>query len=144
MLDALLYFSKAQEIARVGAGAVASEIVLKASDIAQLGRGHQKFIEVWTDGNFTDEDYLLDIVLMVGAASPGDVPLMEVAHAIDGDGATPPGLIMSTVAGVGGMIAKVPLPSLNLDDFISLSYVTTATITAGGHLTAFISPDMMG
>ena len=142
MIDALLYFSKKQEVTLAGAGAVASEEVLKEADIAELGRGHQKFIEVWTDGNFTDEDYLLDIVLLVGAATPGDVPLMEAAHNIDGDGATAPGLIMSD--GVGGMIAKVPLPSLNLDDFISLSYVSTAAITAGGHLTAFINPEMMG
>ena len=142
MIGALLYFSKDQEVTLAGAGAVASEEVKKASDIEELGRGHQKFIEIWSDGNFADEDYVLDIVLLVGATSPGTVSLMEVAHGIDGDGATGIGLKMS--AGVGFMVAKVPLPSLNLDDFISLSYVSTAAITAGGHLTAFINPEMMG
>jgi len=142
MIDALHYFSKDQEVTLGGSGAVASEKAIKAADIAQMGRGHQKYVEVWTDGNFTDEAYLLDIVLLVGAASPGDVSLMEVAHAINGAGAKAPGLIMSD--GVGGMIAKVPLPSLNMEDFVSLSYVASAAITAGGHLTAFINPEMMG
>ena len=136
MEDALLYFSKDQEVTLASSGSVGSEKVLKVADITELGRGRAKFIEVWTDGNFTDEDYLLDIVLLVGATSPGTVSLMEVAHNIDGDGATAPGLIMSD--GVGGMIAKVSLPAINLDDFISLSYVSTAAITAGGHLTAKI------
>ena len=137
MKDALLTFSDKQEVTLAGAGNVASERVLKEADIAQLGRGHQKFVEVWTDGNFTDEAFLLDIRLAVGSTSPGTA-IMEILSDLNGDTAG------KMNDGVGGMIAKVALPSLNLDDFISLIYAGSAAITAGGHLTAFINPEMMG
>jgi len=132
MEDAYLYFSKAQEVAALS---VNSENILKVADIEELGRGRQKFVEIWSDGNFTDEDYLMDIKLMVGATDPPTTHLMEIASQINGDGAAGSGLAMSE----GGLIAKVPLPSINMDDYVMLQYVCTTTApTAGGHLTAKI------
>ena len=130
MTDAYLNFT-----ADTGDGCTAtatlSKVLLEAS-INELGRGHQKFIEVMTDGGFTSGAPVVSLRLMTGSTSPGATKLMEVFSDV-----STARLSLATTP-EQKLVAKVPLPSAGLLDYISLYFYAQTTITAGGKLLARI------
>jgi hypothetical protein len=129
MNDAYLYFT-AETGDLVTSSATLSK-VLKESQINELGRGHQKFIEVMTDGLFTSSAQVYSLYLKTGNTSPGETKVGELFSALTGARlslATTPEQIV---------LAKVPLPSIGLLDYISL-YFYAQTANTTGKLTARI------
>lgn len=124
MDDAYLYFT-----AETGDAITAAALVLTKSihghDITELGKGHQKFVEIWSDGGFTSGAKYTTIELLTGTTTPGSTVLQTLLNTS--------GILLS----VAGLKAKIPLPSVGLLDFVSLK--TTGTeLTAGGKLMARI------
>jgi hypothetical protein len=125
MDDAYLYFTAATGDAVTNSKTL-SKVLLEAQ-ITELGRGHQKFIEVMSDGGFTSGTPVVSLHLKTGTTTPGDTKLMEVFSDKS-----------AALLSVAGVVAKVPLPSVGLSDYISLYYYAETAITAGGKLLARI------
>lgn len=130
MDDAYLYFTAATGDECTETATLTK--VLKEAQITELGRGHQKFIEVMTDGGFESGASVCSLHLKTGESSPGDTKVMEVFS--DVSAAT---LSLATTK-EQKLIAKVPLPSEGLDDFISLYFYAETALSAGGKLLARI------
>lgn len=130
MNDAYLYFT-----ADTGDGCTASATlskVLLEANITELGRGHQKFIEVMTDGGFTSGASIVSLYLKTGSTTPGETKLMEVFSDVSAAR-----LSLATTP-EQKLVAKVPLPSVGLLDYISLYFYALTTLPAGGKLLARI------
>lgn len=122
--DLKLYFSDGQEVT----DSAASESVLNFASIAEVGRGSQLYINVFTDGGFTSDPDVMSIRLKTGSTSPGRDVVLEVATDV-------------TIAAlsVAHRICKVPLPSLDMLQYASLYYYALSSMTSGGKLTAFLT-----
>lgn len=123
MDDAYLYFTAATGDSLTESGTLSK--VLLEDEVTEVGRGHQKFIEVLTDGGFESGAEVASLHLKTGTTSPGDTKVMEVFSDVP----------MSTLS-VAGTAALVPLPSEGLSDYISLYFYAETTVTAGGKLLA--------
>jgi len=128
MDDAYLYFTAATGDSLTESGTLSK--VLLEDEVTEVGRGHQKFIEVMTDGGFTSGAEVCSLYLQTGTTSAGDTKLMEVFS--DVSMAT---LSVATTK-AQRLIAKVPLPSEGLSDYISLYFYAETEVTAGGKLLA--------
>jgi len=129
MSDAYLYFTA--ETGDLVTSSASLSKVLKESQINEPGKGHQKFIEVMTDGLFTSSAQVYSLYLKTGNTSPGETKVGELFSALTGARlslATTPEQIV---------VAKVPLPSIGLLDYISL-YFYAQTANTTGKLTARI------
>jgi hypothetical protein len=123
MDDAYLYFT-AETGDAFGASANSSK-TLKEVSITEVGKGHQKFVEVWSDGGFTSGSQVASVTLLTGTTSPGDNTLMEIITDMT-----------DAELSVAGLKAKVPLPSVGLLDYITLYFYAETALTAGGKLMA--------
>ncbi len=130
MNDAYLYFT-ADTGDGCTASATLSKVLLEAS-INELGRGHQKFIEVMTDGGFISGASIVSLWLKTGSSSPGATKLMEVFSDVSA------ARLSLANTPEQKLVAKVPLPSVGLLDYVSLYFYALTTITAGGKLLARI------
>lgn len=128
MDDAYLYFT-AETGDAFGAAANSSK-TLQEEYITELGKGHQKFIEIWSDGGFTSGSQVASVRLLTGTTSPGADTLMELITDIT-----------DAELSVAGLKAKIPLPSVGLLDFITLYFYAETALTAGGKLMARIVLD---
>lgn len=125
MDDAYLYFTAATGDAFTASAN--SSKTLKEASITELGKGHQKFVEVWSDGGFTSGAEVVSVRLLTGSTSPGATTLMEILTDIS-----------AATLFVAGLKAKIPLPSVGLDDFNTLYFYAQTALTAGGKLLARI------
>jgi len=124
-MDAYLYFT-ADTGDAITASALTFTKTLKETQITELGKGHQKFIEVWSDGGFISGASTTNIRLLTGTTSPGDTVLMNILTDVSG-----------ATLSVAGLKAKIPLPSVGLSDHISLDSTGTE-LTEGGKIMARI------
>lgn len=102
---------------------------LKVGDILEVGRGHQKFIEIDCDGAFTSGAEVASLYLRTGTTGPGDNDVIAILH----DEA------MSGKFQTAGTIAKVPIPSKNLSKYVSVYFYAETAVTAGGKLAARVA-----
>lgn len=130
MDDAYNYFTAADGDALTQSATLSK--VLKEAQITELGRGHQKFIEVRTDGGFTSGASVCSLHLKTGTTSPGATKLMEVFSDVSAAR-----LSLATTE-EQRVVAKIPLPSVGLSDYISLYFYALTALTAGGKLSAKI------
>jgi len=119
MDDAYLYFT-AETGDAVTLGVTTFTKTLLEDKITELGKGHQKFIEIWSDGGFTSAAKDTTFVLMTGVTSPGSTDLMNLLNTD------------AKILSVAGLKAKVPLPSVGLEKYISLRSTGTELTAAGG------------
>ena len=124
MDDAYLYFTAETGDAITKAALVLTK-TLHGHDITELGKGHQKFVEIWSDGGFTSGAVDNTIELLTGTTTPGSTVLQTLCNAD------------AKVLSVAGLKAKVPLPSVGLLDFVSLRSTGTE-LTIGGKIMARI------
>ena len=124
MDDAYLYFTAETGDAITKAALVLTK-TLHGHDITELGKGHQKFVEIWSDGGFTSGAKNTTIELLTGSTTPGATVLQTLLNTD------------AKILSVAGMKAKVPLPSVGLLDFVSLRNTGTE-LTAGGKIMARI------
>ncbi|MCU0521341.1 MAG: hypothetical protein MUF84_11695 [Anaerolineae bacterium] len=130
MDDAYLYFTAATGDSLTNSKALSK--VLLEDEVTEVGRGHQKFIEVMTDGGFTSGTEVASLHLKTGTTSPGDTKLMEVFSNVAAS------VLSAETTPAQRLIAKVPLPSEGLSDYISLYFYAETALTAGGKLLARI------
>jgi hypothetical protein len=126
MTDAYLYFTAATGDIVTQSATLTK--VLKEADITELGKGHPKYIEVMTDGLFTSSAQVYSLHLKTGSTSPGDTKLMEVFSNVSGAR-----LSLATTP-AQRMVAKVALPEVGLNDFISLYWYAQTANTTGSLL----------
>ena len=126
MDDAYLYFTAATGDECTNSKTLSK--VLKEAQITELGRGRQKFLEVRGDGGFTTGASVCSLDLKTGTTSPGDTKVMEVFSDVSA----------ALLSASDYVVAKIPLPSVGLDDFISLYFYAETALTAGGKLLARI------
>ena len=117
MDDAYLYFTAETGDAITLAARNLSKSI-HAHQITELGKGHQKFVEIWSDGGFTSNDKETTIELLTGETTPGATVLQTLLNTT--------GALLS----VEGLKAKIPLPSVGLDDFITLNFTGTEMTAA--------------
>ena len=110
--------------------APASLGVLPERAYKESGAGRQKFIEIFSDGGFTSASDVVTFELRTGASSPGTTKVMA-----------PLLLISAAELSVAGQKAKVPLPSIGLDKFISLYFAAESNLAAGGKVKAILTID---
>ena len=126
MDDAYLYFTaETGDPITTGAGLTFSKTLLE-DKITELGKGHQKFIEIWSDGGFTTGATTTDIRLRTGTSTPGATILMHLMNAVS-----------CATLSVAGLKAKIPLPSVGLLKYVSLDSTDDA-IENGGKIMARI------
>lgn len=130
MDDAYLYFTAATGDSLTNSKALSK--VLLEDEVTELGKGHQKFIEVMTDGGFTSGAEVASLHLKTGTTSPGDTKLMEIFSNVAAS------VLTASDTPAQRLIAKVPLPSEGLSDYISLYFYAETALTAGGKLLARI------
>ena len=106
--------------------------VLKEAQITELGVGQKKFIEVMTDGLFTSNAQISSLYLKTGSTSPGDTKLMEVFSDVSGAR-----LSLATTP-AQRIVAKVPLPDVGLNDYISLYWYALTANTTGSLLARIV------
>lgn len=128
MDDAYLYFTAATGDSVTNSKTLSK--VLLEDEVTEIGRGHQKFIEVMSDGGFTSGAEVCSLHLKTGTTTPGDTKLMEVFSEV-----TAATLSVETTP-AQRLIAKVPLPSEGMSDYISLYFYAETALTAGGKLLA--------
>ncbi len=128
MDDAYLYFTAATGDSVTNSKTLSK--VLLEDEVTELGRGHQKFIEVMSDGGFTSGAEVCSLYLQTGTTTAGDTKLMEVFSSVSAATLS----VKTTPA--QRLIAKVPLPSEGLSDYISLYFYAETALTAGGKLLA--------
>lgn len=119
--DIKLYFSDAQ----VMTDSQASDTVLNFASIAEVGRGTQLYINVYVS-EFTSAADVFAIDLKTGSTTPGDNLVLGVIDSIS-----------AAVCSLGGQIAKVPLPSMDMLQYAHLYY--TAVTDVSGKITAFLT-----
>jgi len=126
MDDAYLYFTaETGDPITTGAGHTFSKTIC-LHQINELGKGHQKFIEIWSDGGFTTGATTTDIRLLTGTTTPGNTVLMHLMNAVS-----------CATLSVAGLKAKIPLPSVGLLSYITLDSTDDA-IEDGGKIMARI------
>ena len=118
MDDAYLYFTA--ETGDVCTDSAELTKTLLEDKITELGKGHQKFIEVWSDGLFTSNAQVASVRLLTGTTSPGVDTLMEIITDM-----------AATELSIAGMKAKIPLPSVGLQKYISLYFYAETAMTTG-------------
>jgi len=128
MDDAYLYFTAATGDSVTNSKTLSK--VLQEDEVTEVGRGHQKFIEVMTDGGFTSGAEVCSLHLKTGTTTPGDTKLMEVFSDVSA------AILSVATTKAQRLIAKVPLPSEGVSDFISLYFYAETAITVGGKLLA--------
>jgi hypothetical protein len=106
--------------------------VLKEAQITELGVGQKKFIEVMTDGLFTSNAQIYSLYLKTGSTSPGDTKLMEIFSDVSGAR-----LSLATTP-AQRIVAKVPLPDVGLNDYISLYWYALTANTTGSLLARIV------
>jgi len=119
--DIKLYFSSAQTLT----DSTASDVVLNFASIAEVGRGSQLYINVFAS-DFTSAAEVFAIDLKTGSTTPGDNVVLGVIDSIS-----------AAVCSLGGQIAKVPLPSMDMEQYAHLYY--TAVTAVSGKITAFLT-----
>jgi hypothetical protein len=129
-MDAYLYFTAATGDLVTNSKTLSK--VLKEAQITELGRGHQKFIEVLTDGLFTSSAQVYSLHLKTGATSPGETKLMEVFSNVSG------ARLSLAVTPEQRLVAKVPLPSVGVNDFFSLYFYALTDNTTGSLLARIV------
>ena len=123
MDDAYLYFTA--ETGDAFTASANSSKTLEEISITELGKGHQKFIEIWSDGGFTSGAQVASVRLLTGTTSPGADTLMEILTDIT-----------DAELSVAGLKAKIPLPSVGLSKYITLYFYAETALTANGKLMA--------
>ena len=100
---------------------------------AGAGAGGQMFINVYCDTAFSSDTETMDIWLVSSSAAvtAGSPKISMLVNAVAVDS-------VSSLNLAGKLVAKVPLQSTGLDQYIGLLYVAT-TALATGKLTAFLS-----
>ncbi len=126
MDDAYLYFTAATGDLVTNSKTLSK--VLKESQITELGVGQKKFIEVLTDGLFTSSAQVYSLHLKTGSTSPGDTKLMEIFSDVSGAR-----LSLATTP-AQRLVAKVPLPDVGLNDYISTYWYALTANTTGSLL----------
>jgi len=130
MDDAYLFFTAATGDL-VTDSKTLSKVLLEAS-ITELGKGQKKFIEVMTDGLFTSSAQVYSLQLKTGSTSPGETKLMEVFSNVSGAR-----LSLATTP-AQRLVAKVPLPDVGLNDYISLYWYAQTANTTGSLLARIV------
>jgi len=130
MDDAYLFFTAATGDLVTNSATLSK--VLKESQINELGRGVQKFIEVMTDGLFTSSAQVYSLYLKTGSTSPGETKVGELFSALTGAR-----LSLATTP-EQRVVAKVPLPSIGLNDYISLYWYAQTANTTGSLLARIV------
>jgi len=125
MDDAYLYFTaETGDAITIGSAQVLSKS-LHGHDITELGKGHQKFVEIWSDGGFTSGAVDTTIELLTGTTTPGSTVVQTLLNTD------------AKILSVAGLKAKIPLPSVGLLDFVSLNWTGTE-LSSGGKIMARI------
>jgi hypothetical protein len=124
--DAYLYFTAATGDLVTNSKTLTN--VLKEASITELGKGQKKLIEVMTDGLFTSSAQVYSLYLQTGSTSPGATKLMELFSGVSGAR-----LSLATTP-AQRLVAKVPLPDVGLDDYISLYWYALTANTTGSLL----------
>jgi hypothetical protein len=132
MTDDKLYFSKAQVVTTDCVG----DYYLDVKAIAEVGEGSPLYIYVVVDNAYSNAKYTgslskLDIYLITSSGAPakGGIDVMMIANDLacsNGD--------MNSL----GVVCKVPLPSIGLQDHIGLAYDLNTTI-ANGTISAYLA-----
>ena len=130
MDDAYLFFTAATGDLVTNSKTL-SKVLLEAS-ITELGKGQKKFIEVMTDGLFTSSAQIYSLYLKTGSTSPGDTKLMEIFSDVSGAR-----LSLATTQ-AQRLVAKVPLPDVGLNDYISLYFYAQTANTTGSLLARIV------
>jgi hypothetical protein len=130
MDDAYLFFTAATGDLVTNSKALSNP--LRESQITQLGKGHPKFIEVMTDGLFTSSAQVYSLYLQTGSTSPGATKLMELFSGVSGAR-----LSLATTP-EQRMLVKIPLPSVGLEDWISLYWYALTANTTGSLLARIV------
>lgn len=108
--------------------------VLQIDPWTELGNGSPKFLNIMCDGLFATGAEVASVYLLTStnaAPAAGD----EVGALIHDEA-------MSGKFLTKGLIAKIPLPSLGLvSGYANIYFYAETTVTAGGHLTAYITLD---
>jgi hypothetical protein len=130
MDDAYLYFTAATGDSVTNSKTLSK--VLLEDEVTELGRGHQKFIEILSDGGFTSGAEVCSVYLKTGTTSPGGTKLMEVFSDVSA------AVLSLATTPAQRLVQKVPLPSEGLSDYISLYFYAETALTAGGKLLARI------
>jgi len=128
--DAYLYFTAATGDLVTDSKVLSK--VLKEASITELGVGQKKLIEVMTDGLFTSSAQIYSLRLMTGSTSPGATKLMEVFSDVSGAR-----LSLATTR-EQRVVAKVPLPDVGLNDYISLYWYAQTANTTGSLLARIV------
>ena len=123
MDDAYLYFTA--ETGDAFTAAANGSKTLQEVSITELGKGRQKFVEVWSDGGFTSGSQVASVRLLTGTTSPGADTLMEILTNIT-----------DAELSVAGMKAKIPLPSVGLSKYTTLYFYAETALSTGGKLMA--------
>lgn len=119
--DIKLYFCNEQKIT----DSQVSESVLNFASIAEVGRGSQLYINIFAS-DFTTATDVIKIDLKTGSTTPGDNLVLGVIDSIS-----------AAVLSLGGRVAKVPLPSMDMLQYASLYF--TAVTPVSGDITAFLT-----
>lgn len=130
MDDAYLYFTATDGDAVTNSKALSK--VLLEDEITELGRGHQKFIEVLTDGGFDSGSEVASLHLKTGTSSPGATKLIEVFSDVAAS------RLSQAATPEQRLLAKIPLPSVGISDYSSLYFYAETALSAGGKLSARI------
>lgn len=102
---------------------------LNFKSMAEPGKGSQLFVNVFSDGGFTSGAEVASIYIKTGTTAPGATQVLAI------------GPFSAATASVAGQIAKVPLPSKNLLQYVSAYFYAQTAVTAGGKLSVFLSLD---
>ncbi len=126
-IDEKLIFDEEQAVTT----AKVSANIIDLGSITEGGKGAPKFINIMVQTAFTTSTHTLAVNLITSSVTD---PIAANILA---------GVLPATAASslvTPGLVAKLPLPSVGLQRYVGLSYVTN-TAVAAGKVTAFLSID---
>ncbi len=124
IIDYKLYFDKAATLSQTRA----STNVLDFKSLPEPGKGSQLYVNIYSHGGFkATGTYVTTIKLQTGTTSPGATNLMDIWLGTEAS------------LSVAGLIAKVPLPSKGLSEFVSLNYYWQTAPETASTISAFLT-----
>ena len=124
IIDYKLYFDKAATLSQTRG----STNVLDFASLPQPGAGQQLYVNIYSHGGFkSGGTYATTVKLLTGSTSPGASQVMSVFVGTEADFAS------------AGLVAKVPLPSLKLNRYVSLNYYWQTAPETASTISAFLT-----